>query len=190
MNTFTVRSPQLVPWYLVHQTLQDHQNAALYAFRELLQLQSRMARIRSGTLSELALTHARLRILAVVAATPNLSMSQIARSLDLSRQAVHRVVHALERARMLALEKASGRRREWRVSLTNLGTHIAALALPWEQEWTSLALDNVSARALTDVAGLTRILRQQLPWTVQGPDDSARYFERCDRSYRRCLMQR
>lgn len=179
----------MVPWYQSRNTLEAHTTAAIGAYREGLRFHARVARIRSGTLRELGMTHARLRIIAVVAATPNLSIAQIARELDLSRQAVHRVVHDLERSRMLHVEVSPQDRRTRAVRLASLGTHIAALALPWERDWTSLIMDNAGTANLADIAALTRHLRLKLPWSVNGPDESAVIFDREPNPHRLCLMQ-
>lgn len=189
MAQFSYQPAPLIPWYDICRTLKEHADASIRCYKETLKLHSRMVRIRSGTLRELGLTHARLRVLAVVAATANLSISQIARELDLSRQAVHRVVHDLEHARMLLIDTPTHNRRSRRVRMASLGRHIAALALPWERDWTSLVLDGLRIHELNEGAARSRLLRSKLPWTVTGPDDYALIFEREPNPQRLCLLR-
>ncbi len=188
MDPISYRPSPLIPWQDIRKTLQAHADESMRAYREVLRLQLRMARIRSGALRELGLTHARLRVIAVVAASPGLSISQIARELDLSRQAVHRVAHDLERARMLLIEETDGDRRSRRVRLATLGAHVAALALPWERDWTSRMLDGLRLRELRDAGLRIQQIRWKLPWTVKGPDDFALIFEREPNPRRLCLL--
>lgn len=188
MDEIAYRPIPLIPWQDIRRTLQAHADESMRSYREVLRLQSRMARIRSGALRELGLTHARLRVLAAIATEPNLSISQIARELDLSRQAVHRVVHDMERARMVLIEKSGKDHRSCQVRLASLGTHIAALALPWEREWTSLVLDGLRTGELKDAAFRAQQIRWNLPWTVKGPDEFALIFEREPNPRRLCLL--
>ena len=143
----------------------------------MLKLSARTARLRSGTLNELGLTHARLRVLGVVAKSAELSMSQIARYLDLSRQAVHRVIHDLVKANVLTLSRPQRNRKIRIAELTTHGRAVAELALPWENDWTGEVLANAAAATLRGIAAQVNYIREKLPWTVRGPDESALYFE-------------
>jgi DNA-binding MarR family transcriptional regulator len=176
-------SAPFAAWRAAKQAMDAHCAAAMRAYCALLRFHARTARLRSGTLRELGLTHARLRIIAVVAASPNLSISQIARELDLSRQAVHRVVHEMERGNAVEISKTHADRRTCSVSLTALGQHIATLAVPWEGEWTSYILDNADAEDLSGIAAISDHVRSKLPWTIQGPDDSERCFNLASRAW-------
>lgn len=172
------KSPAL--WHAAQEERAAHVAAATGAYHSLLQFHARTSRLRSGTLMELGLTHARLRIIGVIAGAPDLSISQIARQLDLSRQAVHRVLHEMAKADVVILSTARHDRRLRTVRLATLGRFLAELALPWEREWTSLILRNANTSNLRGIDTLSNYVRGNLPWTIRGPDDSARFFERPD----------
>ncbi len=155
----------------------DHAEAANHAYRAMLQFHARTVRLRSGTLCELGLTHARLRILRVIASEPDISISQIARVLDLSRQAVHRVAHDLMDCGLIELETTWRDRRARIAKLTDYGRFIANIAMKWEQEWTAHLLRHAPTRQLNRTHGAINFIRTRLPWTVCGPDESALYFE-------------
>jgi DNA-binding MarR family transcriptional regulator len=171
-------------WKAANRRLEEHATAALQSYRALLQFQARTSRLRGGTLRELGLTHSRLRVLAVVVAAPGLSISAIARELDLSRQAVHRVVHEMERGRALQIERSNRDRRIRQLRLTAMGRHIAALAVPWEREWTAQVLNDARTTHLNGIAAISNHIRLKLPWTVRGPDESEVQFFGISRTQR------
>ena len=86
-----------------------HAKAAVEAYESLLCMHARLRRIRTNALGEFGLSDAQLRIVKIIQAEPGVSISTIARLLDLSRQAVHRVVHHLARDNYVTLKR--GRRR-------------------------------------------------------------------------------
>jgi DNA-binding MarR family transcriptional regulator len=71
----------------------DHANRNLQ--RALFRLHGRLNRTRNARLWELELTSAQLRVVDAIRERPGWGLSELARYLDLSRQAVHRLVHVL-----------------------------------------------------------------------------------------------
>ena len=94
--------------------LHDHRRASCEAFQALMQFHSRFARLRSGATPGFGLTHARLRVLRAIATLPGACIAELARELDLTRQAVHRVVHDLRRMGLQGLHAAHGFRGMFR----------------------------------------------------------------------------
>lgn len=73
----------------------DQDQANTHPPRALFRLHGRLARTRNNHLWELELTSAQLRVLETLSENPGSGISEVARHLDLSRQAVHRLVHVL-----------------------------------------------------------------------------------------------
>ena len=92
--------------------------AAVNGTRAVLRLHGRIVRYRNRDLRGYGLTSARMRILEVIGAHGGSSISEIARRLDLSRQAVHRVVHDLVALGLLRLH-ARDRDRRARIPMLN-----------------------------------------------------------------------
>jgi DNA-binding MarR family transcriptional regulator len=107
-------------------------------FREFTAWHARYVRLRSRSHAELGLTHARMRILECLYETPGWCMSDIARRLDLARQSVHRVVHAMERAGLVALRPLNGRAKT--PMLTLLGRLLAEFGMENDSMWWSRLL--------------------------------------------------
>lgn len=144
----------------------DHRKASLTAFLSLMQLHSRLARLRTGATANFGLTHARLRVLRVIAAHRDFCITDIARELDLSRQAVHRVVHDLCRLRMIKLTASPRGLRERVPKLRSGGRVAVKCGLRWEQHWFESLGESASLHQLQWLDWLAQRYRRHLPWRV------------------------
>jgi DNA-binding MarR family transcriptional regulator len=95
--------------------------AAKANLRALFRLHARLVRTRNRDLFDLGLSSAGLRIVEVILEHPDANLSVIARVLDLSRQAVHRVVRGLVRLGFLSLRRDPRDGRARIPSITDLG---------------------------------------------------------------------
>jgi len=135
-----VPAPAQLP--LLEPAREARRAAALAGCRSLFRLHGRLVRTRNICLEELGLTSARLRILEVIALYPGSNLSAIAARLDLSRQAVHRVVHDLVREEMLVLRRDPADGRALTPVITEFGDIYATGALEW-QAGASLELTSI-----------------------------------------------
>lgn len=149
--------------------LATHRKASVVAFQALLQLHCRLARLRSGATAKFALTHARLRVLGVVSRMPGLCIADIARELDLTRQAVHRVVHDLVALQMLELQPSARSGRERIPRLDAAGRVAAWCGLGWEHHWYEQLGEAFETRTLQWLQGQVQRYRRQLPWRIDDP---------------------
>jgi len=140
-------------------------------FHSLMQLHARLARLRSGATAKFALTHARLRVLGAIARTPGLCISDIARELDLTRQAVHRVVHDLVELKMLELQRSPRSSRERIPRLIAGGRVAAGCGLGWERRWFERLGEAIETGTLQWMHGQAQRHRRQLPWRVDDPEE-------------------
>jgi DNA-binding transcriptional ArsR family regulator len=117
---------------------------------------------------ELGLTCAQLRVLEVLIEHPDSNISEIARDLDLSRQAVHRVVHLLADAGFLSLEKnRRGDRRAVIPQLSETARFCAIDGITWQRnflrvltgpfrlhdlQFTAMAIDRIWRHFTPDLA--------------------------------------
>ena len=151
-----------------------HAHAAVEAYEALLCLHARLRRIRTNALGEFGLSDAQLRVVKIVQAEPGVSISRIARLLDLSRQAVHRVVHCLALDGYVSLQRNRGRGRPMEVHLSPQSEPDARAAREWELEWMGRDLAHMtSPAALPAVCWLSRRLRADLPWRVDDVEELA-----------------
>lgn len=145
--------------------------AAVAWFHSFMQLHARIARLRGGATAKFALSHARLRVLGVVARTRGLCISDIARELDLTRQAVHRVVHDLVELRMLELAPSTRSARE-RIPRLIAGGRVAAwCGLGWERRWFEQLGRDIETASLQWMHGQAQRHRRRLPWRVDDPQE-------------------
>lgn len=151
-----------------------HARAAVEAYESLLCMHARLRRIRSNALGEFGLSDAQLRIVKIVEAEPGVSISRIARLLDLSRQAVHRVVHLLAQDSYVTMQRSRRRGRPMEVRLSRQSARDAQAAREWELEWMGRDLANMASPAsLPAVCWLSRRLRAELPWRVDDVEELA-----------------
>jgi DNA-binding MarR family transcriptional regulator len=151
-----------------------HAKAAVEAYESLLCMHARLRRIRTNALGEFGLSDAQLRIVKIIQAEPGVSISTIARLLDLSRQAVHRVVHHLARDNYVTLKRGRRRGRPTEVRLSAQSARDAHAAGEWEIEWMGRDLARMASPAsLPAVCWLSRRLRAGLPWRVDDVEDLA-----------------
>jgi DNA-binding MarR family transcriptional regulator len=94
-------------------------------FDALNALHARLRRLRDNCLAEFGLTHAQLRVIAVIHHMKCAELSFVARTLDVSRQAVHRIVRRLEASRYLIVERGESWRSRWNRSGTRGGRSLA-----------------------------------------------------------------
>jgi DNA-binding MarR family transcriptional regulator len=145
--------------------------AAVAWFHSFMQLHARITRLRSGAAAKFALSHARLRVLGVVARTRGLCISDIARELDLTRQAVHRVVHDLVELQMLELVHSNHSARERIPRLIGGGRVAAWSGLGWERRWFEQLGRDIETTTLQWMHGQAQRHRRQLPWRVADPEE-------------------
>jgi len=145
--------------------------AAVAWFHSFMQLHARIARLRGGATAKFALSHARLRVLGVVSRTRGLCISDIARELDLTRQAVHRVVHDLVELKMLELAPSTRSARE-RIPRLIAGGRVAAWSgLGWERRWFEQLGRDIETKTLQWMHGQAQRHRRRLPWRVDDPEE-------------------
>jgi DNA-binding MarR family transcriptional regulator len=148
-----------------------HRQASVDWFHSLMQLHARLARLRSDATAKFALTHARLRVLGVIARTRDLCISDIARELDLTRQAVHRVVHDLVELQMLELAPSTRSARE-RIPRLIAGGRVAAwCGLGWERRWFEQLGRDIQKTTLQWMHHQAQRHRRRLPWRIDDPEE-------------------
>lgn len=143
-----------------------HREASLAAFLALMQLHSRLARLRTGATASFGLTHARLRVLRVISQRRDDCISDIARELDLTRQAVHRVVHDLQRMQFITLAPGSRSARQRIPKLLAAGRVAVKCGLEWERDWFENLGESANTRSLRWIDCLAQRYRRHLPWRV------------------------
>ena len=133
---------------------------------EALRLAGRLTLAGDAMMAEIGLTSARWQILGIVAYLPSpRTVSQIARTMGQSRQAVQRIVNDLEQAGILAFLDNPAHKRAPLIALTDNGRALFAEAESRRVPWTEgLAADlgghDVKA-ALTALATLRKALEQR-----------------------------
>ncbi len=158
------------------QARESQASAAIEAYEALLCMHARLRRIRTNALAEFGLTDAQLRVVKIVEVEPGISISQIARRLDLSRQAVHRVVHRLAKDNYLDLRPSRRRGRPTEVFLSHPWERDARAAREWELEWIGRDLASITrADWMPAVCWLSRRLRAELPWRIDDVEELAGY---------------
>lgn len=128
---------------------------------------ARYVRLHTRANAEHALTHARARILDALLEAEGYNISELAWRLDLTRQSVHRVVHEMERVRLLRLERRG--RRDLLPKLTVLGRAIAKQAVGDDDDWWARLLRNFPTRDLDLVATHLRRYLAELPFFLSDP---------------------
>lgn len=141
-----------------------HRSAAFDAFQSMMTLNCRLARLRSGATSGFGLTHARLRVLRAMATRPGACIAALARELDLTRQAVHRVVHDLRRMNLLELVPSARSARERVPKLTAAGRVASDCGLRWERQWFEHLGESAETRSWQWIKWLAERYRRHLPW--------------------------
>lgn len=122
----------------------------------------RLTRLLGNLNADFGLTRARLRILDCVIRFPGWNISRIAYELDLSRQTVHRTVHAMERVGLLDLEEGPDRRSIY-PSLTGTGRVVAKLRLTQAHEWSHQLIEPIDTAAISAAEWLFGSLLRYLP---------------------------
>ncbi len=141
--------------------------AATAHLRALFRFHSRLVRTRDLDLFELGLSSAALRILEVIAEYPQANLSAIAVVLDLSRQAVHRVVRDLVRQEFLTLRRDSGDRRALIPSITEFGAGYFSSALACQED---ALRELTSMTRLIDLQFATALARRLRQRVTPGPE--------------------
>ena len=96
--------------------------------------------------------------------------ADLARDLDLSRQAVHRVVHDLERMNWLKLDHGTRSRRERIPRLLAAGRVASRCGLDWERDWFENLGQRASIEQLQGIARLASHYRRRLPARSNDPN--------------------
>lgn len=136
-------------------------------FREITAWHARYVRLRTRAYADVGLTHARLRILECIYETPGWSISDIAHKLDLARQSVHRVVHAMERAGLVAIRPKDGRAKT--PGLTLLGRLLAEFGMENDLWWWSRLLRASPTIDFALVTNRWAAWRHNLPRFLEDP---------------------
>lgn len=133
---------------------------------EALRLAGRLTLAGDAMMAEIGLTSARWQILGIVAYLPSpRTVSQIARTMGQSRQAVQRIVNDLEQAGVLAFRDNPAHKRAPLIAITDKGRDLFAEAearrVPWtEGLGTDLDGHDVKA-ALATLAALRKTLERR-----------------------------
>lgn len=136
-------------------------------FDALNALHARLRRLRDNCLAEFGLTHAQLRVIAVIHHMKWAELSLVARTLDVSRQAVHRIVRRLQAERYLIVERGDGTGRPLILSLDPLRRIEIDGALDWEADWVGREVaQEAEPRTHGELQSLSLWLRRMLPWRV------------------------
>jgi DNA-binding MarR family transcriptional regulator len=137
----------------------------------LAALHARLRRLRDNACAEFGLTHAQMRVLAVVREMDWVELSFVAKTLDVTRQAVHRVVRDLARMQYLLIERGTSTGRPLILSLDEHRKIEIDGAFAWEADWLG---QEVAQELEPDTHGalqnLSRWLRRVLPWRTDGID--------------------
>jgi DNA-binding MarR family transcriptional regulator len=156
--------PTILPFEQFVVARNAHRSAAFDAFQAMLALHGRLARLRTGATSGFGLTHARLRVLRAIATHPGACIAALARNLDLTRQAVHRVVHDLRRMNLLELVPSSRSARERVPKLKAAGRVASECGLRWERQWLEHLGESAETRSWQWLKWLAGYYRRHLPW--------------------------
>ncbi len=159
----------------------ERRPAGLMTYDALATLHARLRRLRDNAFAEFGLTQAQMRVLAVVRGMRWVEMSVVAKMLDVTRQAVHRIVRDLERTQYLLIERGTTTGRPLILSLNEYRKIEIDGAFAWEADWLG---QEVAQEAEPDTHGalqnLSRWLRRVLPWRTDGVDalalDPIRYW--------------
>lgn len=136
-------------------------------FRCLDAGRARYTRLHGRSHAGYGLTHARVRILDALLAARDMNISELAWRLDLTRQSVHRVVHAMQSAGLLWLRPRG--KRELLPTLTLLGRVLAQQALSDDRDWWARLSRNVPTRDLDLMAAHLRRYLKELPRFLTDP---------------------
>lgn len=142
-------------------------------FREFTAWHARYVRLRTRAHAEVGLTHARLRILERILEVPGWCISDIAQHLDLTRQSVHRVVHAMERAGLIALRRLDG--RSLTPELTVLGRLVAEFGMEHDLAWWNRLLRSSPTADFAVTTLRWSEWRRILPRSLRDPLDDDLY---------------
>lgn len=140
-------------------------------FDALNALHARLRRLRDNCPAEFGLTHAQLRVIAVIHHMKWAELGFVARTLDVSRQAVHRIVRHLEAAQYLTVERGDTTGRPLILSLDPRRKIEIDGALDWEADWVGREVaQEAEPHTHGALQSLSLWLRRVLPWRVEGVD--------------------
>mgnify|MGYP001207966339 CR=1 FL=1 len=130
---------------------------------EVLRLAGRLTLSGDALMAEIGLTSARWQILGVVAYLPSpRTVSQIARTMGQSRQAVQRIVNDLEAAGILAFLANPAHKRAPLVALTDKGRALLAEAEARRVPWTGGLAAELPGHDLKSAQAALAALRKAL----------------------------
>jgi DNA-binding MarR family transcriptional regulator len=139
----------------------------LRAYDAMLRLHHRLYRIRYMAREETGLSPSDTRIVRVAQERPDLCISRIAARLDLSRQAVHRSVHRLVRAKILTVRRVAMPGRPLLVRVFPENAACVDAAASWERRFAGALLSpRLTRDDLDEIAAFGGALRRRLPWSV------------------------
>ena len=150
-------------------------------FDALVALHARLRRLRDNCLAEFGLTHAQLRVVAVLHHIESAELSYVARTLDVSRQAVHRIARDLEAAQFIVIERGNTTGRPLILSLDPRRDIEVSGALRWEADWVGQEIaQEAEPQTHGALQSLSLWLRRVLPLRTDGVDalalDPIRYW--------------
>jgi DNA-binding MarR family transcriptional regulator len=130
---------------------------------EVFRLNGRLLSVGDRLVKELGLTSARWQVLGALRSSPRpLTVSQIARSMGLQRQAVQRLVNVMAEDRLLDLIDNPRHRRAKLVVLTRRGLQTVKRVERVQATWANAVPDGIGARELAQAHRLLRELRHRL----------------------------
>lgn len=130
---------------------------------EIFRLHGALIAAGDALVSDLGLTSARWQVLGAISKAPEpLSLSQIARAMGLSRQAVRRLVNEMEAEALLQTFPHASNRRLRMVRLTGPGGELHRVVDARQEPWGQSLADGLRRDHIVVATALLRQLRAEL----------------------------
>lgn len=130
---------------------------------EIFRLNGTLLEVGNKITKPLNLTSARWQVMgAIEIANQPLTVSQIARRMGLTRQAVQRIVYDLLKLEMLELSPNPDHKRSPLVSISNKGQETMVEVNKAQTKWVNNLADNINERELNKVLKLLQKIRGRI----------------------------